>query len=61
MSNESLWVEIKINMDISYLIGLFYSPQTASAIFFDSLHKNIEKALDTTKYNYSGRYERGFT
>ena len=45
--NESLWVEIKVNRDI-YLIGLFYSPRTADAIFFDSLNKNIEKALDIT-------------
>ena len=45
--NESLWVEIKVNRDM-YLIGLFYSPRTADAIFFDSLNKNIEKALDIT-------------
>ena len=45
--NESLWVEIKVNRDI-YLIGLFYSRRTADAIFFDSLNKNIEKALDIT-------------
>ena len=46
--NEPLWVEIKLNIDI-YLIGLFYSPQTADKeIFFDSLNKNIEKALDIT-------------
>ena len=45
--NESLWVEVKVNRDI-YLIGLFYSPWTADAIFFDSLNKNIEKALDIT-------------
>ena len=45
--NESLWVEIKVNRDI-YLIGLFYSPRTADTRFFDSLNKNIEKALDTT-------------
>ena len=45
--NESLWVEIKVNRDI-YLIGLFYSPRTADTRFFDSLNKNIDKALDTT-------------
>ena len=45
--NESLWVEIKVNIDL-YLIGLFYSPRTADTIFFDSLNKNIEKALDIT-------------
>ena len=45
--NESLWVEIKVNRDI-YLIGLFYSLRTADTHFFDSLNKNIEKALDTT-------------
>ena len=33
-------------MDKSYLIGLFC--RSADAIFFDSLHKNIEKTLDTT-------------
>ena len=27
---------------------MFYSPQTADAICFDSLNKNIEKALDIT-------------
>ena len=30
----------------SYLIGLFYSPRTADAVFFDALNKNIEKVLD---------------
>ena len=45
--NESLWVEIKVKMDI-YLTGLFYRPRTADTLFFDSLNKNIEKALDTT-------------
>ena len=38
---------IKVNRDI-YLTGLFYSPRTADALFFDSLNKSIEKALDTT-------------
>ena len=45
--NESIWVEIKLNRE-SYLIGLFYSPRTADAVFFDALNKNIEKALDIT-------------
>ena len=45
--NESLWVEIKVNRDIC-LISLFYSPRTADTIFFDSLNKNIEKALVIT-------------
>ena len=45
--NESIWVEIKLNRE-SYLIGLFYSPQTAGAIFFDALNKYMEKALDIT-------------
>ena len=45
--NESLWVEIKVNRNI-YRVGLFYSPRTADAIFFDSLNKNIKKALDIT-------------
>ena len=44
---ESIWVEIKLNME-SYLIGLFYSPRTADAVFFDALNKNIERALDIT-------------
>ena len=43
--NESLWVEIKVNEE-SYQIGLFYSPRTADAVFFDALNKNIEKTLD---------------
>ena len=41
--NESLWVKIKVNRE-SYLIGLFYSPRTADAVFFDALNKNIEKS-----------------
>ena len=45
--NESLWVEIKVNMDI-YFIVLLYCPLNADSIFFDSLNNNIEKALDTT-------------
>ena len=42
-----MWVEIKLNRE-SYLTGLFYSPWTADASFFDALSKNIEKALDIT-------------
>ena len=45
--DESIWVEIKLNRE-SYLIGLFYSPRTADAVFFDALNKNIENALDIT-------------
>ena len=45
--NESLWVEIKLNRE-SYIIGLFYSPRTADAVFFDALNKNIKKSLDIT-------------
>ena len=45
--NESIWAEIKVNRQI-YLIGTFYSPRTSDANFFDSLNKNIEKALDIT-------------
>ena len=37
-------------MDI-YLNGLFYSQRTAYTIFFNSIDKNIEKALDTTTRN----------
>ena len=45
--NESIWAEIKVNRQI-YLIGTFYSPRTSDANFFDSLNKNIERALDIT-------------
>ena len=45
--NESLLVKIKVNRGI-YLIGLFYSPRTADTRFFNSLNKNIERALYTT-------------
>ena len=45
--NESTWAEIKVNRQI-YLLGTFYSPRTSDANFFDSLNKNIEKALDIT-------------
>ena len=45
--DKSIWVEIKLNRE-SYLIGLFYSPRTADAVFFDALNENIEKALDIT-------------
>ena len=51
--NESIWVEIKLNWE-SYLIGLFHSPRTADAVFFDSLNKNIEKALDITNITILG-------
>ena len=40
-----LLVEIMVNKD-SYLTGIFYSPHTADAVFFDALNKNIEYALD---------------
>ena len=40
--NESIWFEIKLNRE-SYLIGLKNSSQTADAVFFDALNKNIEK------------------
>ena len=43
--NESLWLEIK---DI-YLIGLFHSPWTADAIFFNSINKNIENVRKGAK------------
>ena len=56
----SLLVEIKVNRDI-YFIDLFYSPRTADAIFFDSLHTNIEKALDTTNSIIILGDERRFT
>ena len=42
-----MWAKIKENRQV-YLIGTFYSPRTADAIFFGSLNKNIEKALDIT-------------
>ncbi|MCG8048754.1 MAG: endonuclease/exonuclease/phosphatase family protein [Candidatus Thiodiazotropha taylori] len=45
---ESIWVEIKTN-NVNYLLGLFYSPRTADATFFENLNLNIEKAYDFTK------------
>ena len=45
MSLKSDQLEILMSV---YLPGVFYSPQTADAIFFDSLNKNIQKASDIT-------------
>ena len=45
--NESIWVETKVHRQV-YLLGTFYSPYTSDANFFDSLNKNIERALDIT-------------
>ena len=33
----------------TYLIGLFYSPVTSDATYFNSVSSNIEKTLDLTK------------
>ena len=33
----------------TYLIGLFYSPVTSDATFFNNFNTNIEKALEVTK------------
>ena len=46
--DESLWVEVKVKTELS-LIGLFYSPSTADAQFFNSFNLNIEKALEHSK------------
>ncbi|MCU7958324.1 MAG: endonuclease/exonuclease/phosphatase family protein, partial [gamma proteobacterium symbiont of Bathyaustriella thionipta] len=46
--NESIWIEVKVKNE-SFLIGLFYSPTTADALFFNSLNLNIEKALELSK------------
>ena len=45
--NELIWVEIKVHRQL-YLLGTFYSPRTSDANFFESLNKNIERALDIT-------------
>ena len=45
--NESIWAENKVNRQV-YWIGTFYSHRTSDVNFFDSLNKNIEKALDIT-------------
>ena len=46
--DESLWVEVKVKTEL-FLIGLFYSPSTADAQFFNSFNLNIEKALEHSK------------
>ena len=46
--DESLWVEVKVKNEL-FLIGLFYSPSTADAQFFNSFNLNIEKALEHSK------------
>ena len=45
---ESIWIEIKVKNEIC-LIGLFYSPSTADAQFFNNLNLNIERALEYSK------------
>ena len=42
---ESVWVEIKINKQ-QYLLGTFYSPKPQDRVFFESLDRNIEKAME---------------
>ena len=46
--NESIWIKIKVKSEV-YLIGVFYSPRTADATFFQNLNLNIEKAFETSK------------
>ena len=48
---ESIWIEVKVHHEL-FLIGLFYSPTTANALFFFlyNLNLNIEKALELSKY-----------
>ena len=46
--DESLWIEVKVKTEL-FLIGLFYSPSTADAQFFNSFNLNIEKALEHSK------------
>ena len=41
----SVWVEIKINKQ-QYLLGTFYSPKPQDRVFFESLDRNIEKAME---------------
>ena len=43
--DESIWVEVSARNE-SFLLGLFYSPRTADAIFFEGLNRNIEKAQE---------------
>ena len=42
---ESVWVEIKINKQ-QFLLGTFYSPKPQDRVFFESLDRNIEKAME---------------
>ena len=42
---ESIWMEIKIN-NHQFLFGTFYSPKPQDRVFFDSLDRNIEKAME---------------
>ena len=43
--NESIWIKIKKGTEI-LLVGLFYSPKTADAEFFNNFNKSLEKAYD---------------
>ena len=43
--DESIWVEVRARNE-SFLLGLFYSPRTADANFFEGLNRNIEKAQE---------------
>ena len=45
---ESIWIECRLNKQ-TYLIGNFYSPRTSDVHFFESLHRNIEIALESSE------------
>jgi len=43
--NESVWIELNLKSD-KYLLGVFYSPITSDAAFFEKFNENLEKAFD---------------
>ena len=45
---ESIWIECRLNKQ-TYLIGNFYSSRTSDVHFFESLHRNIEIALEPSE------------
>lgn len=46
--HESIWVKIKQKADV-FLLGVFYSPKTSDARFFERLNENIEAASELSK------------
>ena len=44
--NESIWGEIQVQRQI-YLLSALHSPHTSEISFFDSLNKNVVRALYT--------------